>query len=125
LQSGAWRNAATNAHFARVVFDAQGFNAWSSYKKNPTKFTTGKLDPIPANAADVAAAKNQGILGTGLSIPNPVSAGIDSLGSTLTKVASNIATVLIALVLLVLGVLFAMHKDVRGAVKSIPKVLPI
>lgn len=96
LRSGDWRNPADNARMAKMVFDQQGYQAWSVFKSGKysqylSQATTGSRNPVTLPTS---------------SIPNPVD-GLQALANphTYLRVAMFLGgTVLLGMGLLMMGI---------------------
>jgi hypothetical protein len=113
-------NPASNAEKAHAIFLSQGWKAWSTYNSGAylthmTEAAAGAKQPL--NSFDVPNVAP--------SIPNVYQGITDAITTELSTIFGNIAAVLLALVLLVIGVLLVLEKPLIGTAKKLPKVLPI
>lgn len=86
----------TNARVAFGIYKRSGFNPWTTYTSNDYKkhlTDTGGSGGSAATGNTAAASTGTGLLG-----------GINALGETLFKSFANIAGIIVAVVLLILGV---------------------
>lgn len=89
---------ATNAKAAKKIYDSQGLNAWTTYTRGTyLKYSDGtspeeggSSNPIPDVKDDITGAVN-------------------AFGDTLFKTGTNIAGILIAITLVVLGAVFLLR----------------
>lgn len=116
-----------NAKAAKVIYDSQGLNAWTTYKHglSSTAKDYAKQAQDPATAPDLSKGNPDG----GISLPNPlsgitgvVSGAFDQIAKSLLKLGLNLGAVAVAIALLILGVVLLMRNQV-GAVAS--KASPI
>lgn len=110
-----------NAKAAKVIYDMQGLNAWTTYKHGLS--STGKAYAAqaqdPATAPDLSKGNPDS---NGLSISNPlsgitnvISGAFDQFSKSLLKLGLNVGGIAVALVLLILGVVILMRTQVAGA----------
>lgn len=87
---------ATNAHAAHIIYKDQGLNAWTTYTRGTyLKYmdgTTGREDGKDSDSSQPLPG-----------LPD-VGTAITNLGSNLFKGVSNVAGVIVALVLIILGI---------------------
>lgn len=117
---------ATNAHAAYMIWQGSGWKAWSTFTSEKYKqFLQGGN---PVLGAVVGGLTGNPVLGAEVSVdavntdPSTPFAGItatmQSLSENLFKAGSNIAGILVALVLLILGVLLLARTQVANLVPA-------
>ena len=110
----------TNAKMARKVFGSQGWRAWVAYTNGAYK------THVDAASKAYVATRGTGIVPTVsvdpngpiaavADVPSSISAGFASFTGTLTKIAGNTATVIIAVVLLIIGIVILLRSPVKDA----------
>lgn len=107
LALGNWKDPATNAKMAYMVYSQAGhnFTPWVTFNNGHYKhFLPG------ANPASYQ------VTGTSASAPNPLNA----IGGAIVKLGADIATVLVILVLLALGMILLLRKPIGKVAGSTP-----
>ena len=104
LALGDWKDPATNARMAYLVYKQAGnkFTPWVTYNNGAYTKKTFFDTANPAGVGDV--------------LPNPLNA----IGGALVKVGADIATVLVVLVFLVLGVVILLRKPIGKVAGATP-----
>ena len=112
-----WANPQSNANYAYKIYKSQGWTAWSTFNDGTYKqfLSIGKQ---AATDAEHSASTNP--IPPIPAITNPLAI----VGNALARFGSDLVTVLIALVLLVLGVIILMRKQGVAAAKIVGSVKP-
>lgn len=126
----ALTDPATNAKAMKYVIDHQGVTAWSTYTSGAWK----KFIPAGTDVKDRTGTFSVGPLQlpTPGSLPGRVKGalggaipGLDGLTAKLASIAEGGAVLFLGLILLILGVIILLHKQIGKASKAVPKVIPI
>jgi hypothetical protein len=112
-----------NARAAKVVYDQQGLNAWTTYKKglSDTARSYAAQAQDPATAPDLSRGNPDG----GIDIPNPlsgitgvISGAFNQLASQLKLFGLNLGGITLALTLLILGVVILLRAPIGATVRK-------
>jgi hypothetical protein len=100
---------AVNARAAKMIHDSSGWGAWTTYTRGTyKKFLKGDSSPTSADST-VQNADDGSLVGG-------IKASINALGENLFKTGANIAGIITALVLIVLGIVLLARKQVANVV---------
>jgi len=111
---------AINAKAAKIIYDSSGLNAWTTYTRGTyLKYMDGNQPEEGGHANPVDGAKDQ--IGDAVGISG-ISGAINAFGDNVFKVGSNLAGILVAIVLVILGAIFLL-RNVIPAGKVAKKVL--
>lgn len=109
-----------NAAAAFQIFKDSGFNAWTTFKDG--KYKSHLLDgSAPAQVAGATQDAASGVSSAVTAVPD----AINAFGKTLFTAVANFNGVIIAVVLLVLGIVLLLHKQIGGVIGAAKKVKKI
>lgn len=101
---------ATNARAAKIIYDSQGLNAWTTYTRGTyLKYGDGTSPEEGGHTNPVDGLKEQASDALGVS---GISSAINAVGDNFFKVGSNLIGILVAIVLIVLGAVFLLRNVV-------------
>lgn len=95
----------TNARAAKIIYDKQGFKAWSTYNNGHYK--------TAVDQAGVTGAAHVPLVN---SVGNP----LDAVGKAIVKLGADMATVIVIVALLVIGVVFLLRKPISAVAGATP-----
>lgn len=96
-----------NARAAKKIYDSQGLNAWTTYTRGTyMKYADGTSPEEGGASNPIEGAKNQL---EDLNSNAGISSAVNAFGDTVFKGFSNIAGILVAITLVVLGAVFLLR----------------
>lgn len=105
----------TNAKAAHLIYSRSGFNAWTTYTSGKYKQFIGSGSVTPATI-DPASGTTETVAIP--DIPGAITGAVNSFGSTVFKASSNIAGIVVAIALLVLGVVLLARNQVANLIPA-------
>lgn len=107
LAIGDWKDPSINAKMAYMVYKQAGnsFKPWVTFNNGHYKDHLSGANPASYQ-----------VTGTSAKIPNP----LDAIGSAIVKLGADMATVLVILVFLVLGVVLLLRKPIGKVAGATP-----